>query len=470
VALCLTGWIAVSGSPTAQAINPPCSLGASWGSPPSGIPVDVCGSDPHQANFNALAWEMFKFLVWPASSKQRGEADTSRKITDMRGPRTFETLKADWEIFLPNAFKPNPWETYPGVAGPCTNHPKIRPGELVLASFSEFGNLREVDNTPGLTNVLVAQNWTYVRYLAAYNKEVFNTIVGHKLYNSDIVREIVPPLPGSPVPAVAIQPSGALTVKSAWIELPKGNDRPGKHIDASRFYVRRDAWLQDPQTRACRTATVGLVGLHIAFKTQSRPQWIWSTFEHIDNVPEQGDRSGKTYTFNNGDGTHMTDDPEPMYQFPRPAGAPGPGVPPKPFQVERLQQISSDTLNANQDSQAKLRKLGSVWRYYKLVMTQWPVVPSAPDEDASRAFPMPFCSGRAVPAAINTTMETFLQTKQHCDQRLTCMGCHNAARATDFIWSIPVNPNFPPEDPRFPTPRDDALKALQNILHGSQPR
>jgi hypothetical protein len=473
VALCLTGWIAVSDRATAQSVTSPCpQTGASWGSPPSGLPVDVCYPNTQRSDFNALSWQIFKFLVWPASSKQRGEADTSRKVTDMRGPRTFETLKADWETFLPNAFPPSPWEAYPRVAWPCTNQPKIKPRDLVLASRSEFGNfdnLREVDNTPGLTNLLVAQNWTYVRYLAAYNKEVFKTIVSNKLYNPANVPAIDP---HSPVPPAAIEPHGAMTVKSAWIELPKGNDPSGKHLDPSRFYVRRDAWLQDPQTGDCRAATVGLVGLHIVFKTQSRPQWIWSTFEHVDNVPEQGEPSGKPYTFNNGDGTHMTDDPEPMYLFPRPPGAPKPSVPPKPFQVERLQKISEDTLKANGDSQAQLGRLGSVWRYYKLVMTQWPAIPFAPKDDATQALPMPYCSERGANAAINTTMETFLQTKQ-CDPRdppkLTCMGCHNTARSTDFIWSIPINAKFPTDSYPIRTPRDEALKALQDILHGSQP-
>lgn len=472
IALCLTGWIAVLYSAAAQPVTTPCPQpGVSWDRPPSGLPVDVCFPNTQRSDFNALSWQIFKFLVWPASSKHRGKADTSRKITDMRGPRTFETLKADWETFLPDAFEPSRWEAYPRVVWTCTNQPKIKPGDLVLASRSEFG-VTEVDNAPGLTNLLVAQNSTYVRYLAAYNKRVFKTIVSHKLYNPANVPTIVPPLPPhSPVPPAAIEPNGAMTVKSAWIELPKGNDPSGKQLDPSRFYVRHHAWLRDPKTGVCSPATVGLVGLHIVFKTQSRPQWIWSTFEHIDNVPEQVDPSGKTYTFNKGDGTHMTDDPEPMYLFPRPPGAPKPDVPPKPFQVERLQKISEDTLKANGHSQAELGTLGSVWRYYKLVMTQWPDIPFEPKDDARDAGPLPSCSEPGSTAAINTTMETFLQTKQ-CDPRdsskLTCMGCHNTARATDFIWSIPINAKFPTDSRPITTPRDEALKALQDILQGSQ--
>ena len=38
----------------------------------------------------------------------------------------------------------------------------------------------------------------------------------------------------------------------------------------------------------CSKSAVALVGLHIAIKTLSRPQWVWSTFEHVDNVPPAG--------------------------------------------------------------------------------------------------------------------------------------------------------------------------------------
>ena len=44
---------------------------------------------------------------------------------------------------------------------------------------------------------------------------------------------------------------------------------------------------------------MGLVGLHIAHKTQHQPNWIWSTFEHVANAPTQGQPipAGATYNF-----------------------------------------------------------------------------------------------------------------------------------------------------------------------------
>jgi hypothetical protein len=463
VALCLMGWIAASHPAMAQT-PVACSQDPSWGDPPSVPPVDVCGSGQiHAGDFYAFSWRIFKFLVWPALSGSRGDPDATRKITDMHGPRTFETLKADWEIFLPNAARPAAWSDYPSVAGPCHNHPNIEPGALVLASFSKFGNLNEGE--PAVSYVLVAQNQTYVRYQAAFDKKVFDKILNGQLYDAGKVGAIPAPAADMSVPEVAKQPEGAFTVKSAWIELPGKKETLAKHIDPSRFYVRHDAWLQDPQTGDCRIASVGLVGLHIVYKTRSRPQWIWSTFEHVDNVPEKlGDRSGRSYTFHNGDfSTHMTDEVEQDFLIPTPTDHPGPGVPPRAYQVERLQQIHPEAMKANLARQKELGSLGSVWQYYKLVMTQWPFAPSAPNLDVRGVGSQPNCGGRNGTATVNTTMETFLQTQQDCKLRRTCMGCHDAARATDFVWSIQLNQYKPPTMPG-PEPRAIAIKVLQDLL------
>jgi hypothetical protein len=42
--------------------------------------------------------------------------------------------------------------------------------------------------------------------------------------------------------------------------------------------------------------TLGLIGMHIAMRTRSSPQWIWATFEQIDNTrldPTSGDEHHK---------------------------------------------------------------------------------------------------------------------------------------------------------------------------------
>ena len=75
---------------------PPCP-----NNPPlqaDGIPQDddFCGTRGLKS-FAHMAWQTFKILVWPAES--RGNPDKKRSITDMSGPRVFETYKSDWEVF-----------------------------------------------------------------------------------------------------------------------------------------------------------------------------------------------------------------------------------------------------------------------------------------------------------------------------------------------------------------------------------
>lgn len=453
VAACVAGLTAAPNSAAAQSGS--CLQDPSLDQPPAELPADVCGAgEIVDSDFYALSWQMFKFLVWPAASARRGTSDTAKSITSMEGPRVFETYKASWEIFRRNAEEPVAWKDYP--ATPCSNQPDIGPGALVLASFSKYGPI----TVGGRSNshVLVAQNRSYVRYQSGYNEILFDKIKDSHLYDASVVGAVPPADSQGPIDSVTKSPHRAMTVKSAWIELPGASG----NIDPSKFYVRRDAWVQIPGTDECRKADVGLVGLHIVYKTASRPQWIWSTFEHIDNVPEPGDEEGKRYTFHNGDpGTPMTDEPEDDFRLPKPDGAAGPGEPPRPYQVERRQKIDSKVLHVNAVWQDELGQIGSVWRNYKLVMSQWPLVPFIPDEDAANIRPMPACDETDItPATANTTMETF---QQSCARKLTCMGCHNATRTTDFIWAISLNRYTPTRFRSLPR-RTTAIETLQDIL------
>jgi hypothetical protein len=451
----------IVGSTPAQAEAAGVCAPISWSDPPATLPGDVCGTTAATnatAAFAALSWELFKYLVWPAWN-ERGKPDLTRKITDEKGPRTFETFKADWETFLPNAEKPVDWNEYPSTALPCSDRPAMQRGDLVLASFTKFGNLNEVSGG-GLTNLLIAQNHTYVRYLAAYNETVFRKISDERLYNADVVSHLDPAPVGTTISDHTRQNDGALTIKSAWIELP---DRGPSPIDASRFY-KRQAWIQDPDNKdgqKCRRAWVGLVGLHIVYKTKSRPQWIWATFEHVDNVPGANLESGRRFTFHDGDVSHhMTDGPEDDYKIP-PTGN-GPGNPPRPFQVERLQKIRAAVLLENTTQQSALHNLDSAWQYYGLVMAQWPMV--GDPREVENSAPEPPGSMRNGDAVTNTTMETFLQTQSTPAFDLTCMGCHARARKTDFIFSIKINAQNPAGQTGVPAPRADAIKQLEDIL------
>jgi hypothetical protein len=415
--------ILIAVAPAAGA-PPLCSSPPS--SAPEGIPVDFCGDRSQGlATFAPMAWRTFKMLVWPAltsvgSTSVRGVADTSRPLSDMTGPRVFETYKSDWETFLAQAVQPADWNAYPASAFVCANQPplQISAGTLVLGSLNEFGNVTE-PSFAGIAFVLVGQNGKLVRYLAAFDENEFK-LIGNGLYKD-------PPSPStSPPDASAAAPNGAITVKSAWIELD------GLSADPATFYTRK-ALLQDPATRLCREATVGLVGLHIVHKTPLNPQWIWASFEHVKNAPLRGDPPAAGFTFNDGTGTPMPATPPANAQDPMKSG----WTLPPPYNVERLKPIASDVASVNAVWQAALA--GTVWANYQLVLVQWPGVGPDSGRDGLDAKPNPPCFEADQSNLVNTTMETFLQSSASCTSSTTCMGCHNQTRSSDFVWSIPLN-------------------------------
>src|SRR5262245_32973863 len=126
---------------------PDCSVSLTPSLAPQDFPDDA-GCRPEAVPFGHLAWQTFKMLVWPASTSVggasvRGKADTARSLSDLAGPRVFETYKSDWETFPPQAGTPLDWNIYAPTATVCSNAPAIAPGTLVLGSLNKFGNIRE---------------------------------------------------------------------------------------------------------------------------------------------------------------------------------------------------------------------------------------------------------------------------------------------------------------------------------------
>ena len=405
-----------SAMPAAAQQSVPCA------SPPPATPAltispqmfnDVCipagfGGNPI-AYFDDFSWRAFLALVWPAQQDQRGKPDTALAPGAAGKPTVFETFKADWEIFQPNGQDPAPnWKDYSGD-NPC-GVANVVFGDVMLASFSKFSNLGMAGFGPKLTGALVAQNGTYVRYAVNFNESEFTTIMAKKAY-----------LRASLANPVSFD-SGAIDTKAAWIDM-KGVANPGR-------YYTRQAMLFDLEANACTKTTVGLVGFHIVVKTASRPQWIWTSFEHIDNVPSAG--APGPFTFNNGSGTPMPSaNPIP---FPIPLKAP------PPYNVERQKPIHASTATTNTKYRDALKAAGSPFQFYQLVMTQWPRDANSPQQAGSPNFTFPGVAPPGFPpppfdatAFSNTTLETFEQK----EIARGCMNCHNLTRSkTDFLWSV----------------------------------
>ena len=95
-------------------------------------------------------------------------------------------------------------------------------------------------------------------------------------------------------------PTGVVEVKTAWrrVQDIKGGDQGKYHLAQATYYVADASGLPVPHT-----ATVALIGIHIIQKTTNYPQFIFTTFEHVDAVTRNSSNvitdPAYTVTYNN---------------------------------------------------------------------------------------------------------------------------------------------------------------------------
>ncbi|HEY0431976.1 MAG TPA: hypothetical protein VGC61_09155 [Pyrinomonadaceae bacterium] len=392
---------------------------------------EVSSLMPDVDNFPELdnfAWRAFVALNWPSLTDpaHRGLPDRAKTPGDP-GPRVWETFKARYELFQVgpggSPIAPQPWATY-DAATPCGADVNGR--GKTLATFDPFMDFNQTAFSGGAANPLVAQNRTYTRYETRLNEPEYSALAlsGWSLGQN---------LPDQDHPAKL--PAGSIAVKAAW-RLLTAADTPTVR---ARYYVVKNANVVDvAKTLAarrvvCSKSDVALVGLHIVIRTPHRPQGIWATFEHVDNVPPAS--PGEPDAKDAGAPYSYFDASKPKLGLWPQFGSPGtlpvslghpPKIAPEPNQVMRQRPIHLSTLATNQYYWTLRGIKGTVWAHYMLVAVQWP----------SHAFPIdPNNDGVFFPEArrenlANTTMETYFQ-----DPPSSCMSCHQKfnARGHDFV-------------------------------------
>lgn len=373
------------------------------------------------------AWRAFVALNWPSLTDpaHRGVPDRAKKPGDP-GPRVWETFKSRYELFQlgpdGKSIEPQPWATY-DAANPCGSDVDNR--EKTLASFDPFMDFNQFGSS-GPANPLVAQNRTYTRYETRLNEPHYSTLTQNGWSQGQNLPDYDDPLR---------MPPGSIAVKAAW-RLLTAADTPAVR---ARYYVVENANVVDvAKTLAarrvvCSKSDVALVGLHIVIRTPRRPQGVWATFEHVDNVPRAGafepdaKDAGAPYSYFDASKPKLGLWP----QFGSPGTFPvsldrAPKVNPEPNQVVRRHPIHLSTLSMSRYYWSLVGIKGTVWTRYMLTAVQWP----------SHGFPIdPHNDGTFFPEArkenlANTTMETYLQ-----DAPSSCMGCHQKfnARGRDFV-------------------------------------
>lgn len=402
----------------------------------SAIPGDVnvtaktVSIDAFQPDFDVYSWNTFIALNWPPAADGNGDP---KKTIGANGDNdtVWEHYRDVRDVFLPDGATPS-WNG-PPAALPPEGKALYKSGMLVLTQVGKTPTVLTDFSEPFNTGPLIDQNGNYTRFAILINKSMFDYIVANRLYSRAGQKAFTPPVDfvsGVLAANGKLGVEGAIMVKAAWKVIDPA--------EAPRFHARQ-ALICTPASEnpkypaACNVQLVGLVGLHIAHKTTDAPQWLWSTFEHVDNVPTAADvRSG-----------HL----KAKYNYYNPkcdaTACPANQIPRRPWDPTRISTFHSQIVRNNlfnlpiyaasaaaRNADAKRLLTGvsaqSVWQNYELISTMWPT---------NAAEPL----GAPAPAFLaNTTLETYVQrVPPQPNVSSQCIECHNNATMT-----VPVPSDF----------------------------
>jgi hypothetical protein len=397
----------------------------------------------NQTNADCIAWQQFIYMNWTASSSTPGMPDT--------------TVSAS-QFGLPSNTRPTVWQTYVlanllfSGDSAALKKAAAHPGRLNLSVLSEASTLDLsaigqasgtklkpqwlTDQRGGLTYYTVSINLDEAAYITSQNLTSF---AGQEACASNPGQNgkggfNLPMGPGDVDCAGNAKTFGlnvgSVELKAAWVVLPSDGSLNYRYLTAQ-------ATVTDPYGNTSNQ-TVGLTGLHIIRRLPGAPQFLWSTFEQVDNAPDNGGntvnlppnpnrQASPGYTYFNPSCDPATD----FYQCKvntaptTPCTNTSPPYLPQgcspyaaPMQVTRMTPVESVANSTNQYAWS-LFPAQSVFNYYRLIDVQWPNLPTAiPPQSV-----VPLTVGGITPATAtrvvaNTTMETYVQTSA------ACMDCH----------------------------------------------
>ena len=421
---------------------------------------------PYNTQF---AWQAFIALNWPAGSD--GQPDPARAIGGDGGDRP--TFWESWinaeDVFRKNGAKPLPWGSQSPIPTTCANVPK-KTADLVFEQDDESQTSHDSANgheekklEENRAPPVVDQNGRWVRYEIYLNRSDYQYIVDNQLYSVEGQKKFK--ASGKPL----LFPTGSIELKIAWKELGDGDD-------PKKFHVREGVFVN--ADGSCSIAKVGMVALHIKYKTPRSPNHFWATFEHNANLCQTNPFTGAV---SSGSFCNKCCLPNPPANCPLPEGGCKPfDLPPKltaeppekpaepshvpPSELSRVTPIPVSIGQLNSLMQDLLGEMGShegsgqvpqsVWTNYELINAQW-LMPFMPNVATSwyrgasamtttnkvpQYFPRipgeawcnqnaPQCDkGRDCPMLVqppivaNTIIEPYNQASS------SCLGCHQAAK------------------------------------------
>ncbi|MCR4540020.1 cytochrome C [Pseudomonas sp. 18.1.10] len=389
------------------------------------IPFDVTATPPFsltslQQNFDEMSWQTFIALNWPALAD--GNPNSGVQIGQQDAATVWEGYRESYQIFLPEGRKPQPFRAPAAVPPACEGKGSGR----LLQQMGKVPDVLDEFIQPFESGPLVDQSGVYTRNEIVVNQSMFDGIVNNGLYSVQGQQAFFAASPTNAVAFSCGNPStsevGSIMVKASWKVLD-GDDKPGSFhtVDALVYTPGNSDPSKGPVVaESCTAEPVGLVGLHIVHKTTSAPQWVWSTFEHVDNVPENttppAERKGPYLFYNASSHAEVNQPP------PRPWN---PAVKATPSQIVREIPLTDATKTLNSTYQTLLRTVNpnSVWANYQLISTQWPTLSGQPPCQISATVPL----GKPAPSFLaNATLETYIQGSVP-QASSSCIACHGNA-------------------------------------------
>ena len=358
-------------------------------------------------SFHQWAYQTFLWLTSPAPGGKDGEL-------------VFEGFANPDALFVPG--------------GPTGPYPGGSDGPHVLARFGKSRNSADPVDIfqagPG-NKGLYDQAGNIVYYVNHLDQTYWDFVVDNKLFDLEVLKSIDPTLDFT---------VGSLELKSSW-RIAKLD---GKDVipDAAKRFFTLDAVVPsvapNPDTGVLEehkdkplNVTLALVGMHVTGVVNGHPEFIWATFEHIDNAPTCADAPQANthggWNFNDGQATadasnqFNVGDPTAVVnvcQF-NPNGT---GATNDQDQLDNQNAIV--TLNNNVQRLIADNTPDSLWSNYRLIGAEW-TNGSIPLNNGS--FAPEDTKGTQLGSLLlaNTSMETFTQNDN-------CFSCHNGG-AHEFV-------------------------------------
>jgi len=398
---------------------------------------ETVGLDNLQRGFDFYSWRTFIALNSPANGTpiEQAQADAPTLWEDMN------SFKQLLDVMLPANQLPPQWPM--DRAGMEAERERLMPTECrdlhqKMPERMIVKMIEESFNEPFKTGPLIDQQGHYAIFDILMNRQMFDYIILNHLNtkagqaaNSNLAVDF-------PAGLNSNSNLGAFMLKVSWRILSDSE------IQAKNFHMVKALVLTPPipnTARKCFPETLGLIGFHAVHKTASRPQWIWTSFEHVKNVPDRTEVTAKKF---NG--------PYNFYSVNCKGVCSENATPPTPWdpdpalelkfrhddsfksQIVREIPLTPAAKNMNTIFQSMLTN--SVWKNYMLISTQWPSTfsctslqaksPSTPDPKTD-FFKQPDMTCSPAPTFLaNSTLETYSQGDIPLASS-SCIACHGNA-------------------------------------------